>query len=60
VASKQNQPVVKFPCHCCHKKDSLQWSEKRQSYICENCLKTFDPAIVARRNGMALEQLSLC
>jgi DNA-directed RNA polymerase subunit M/transcription elongation factor TFIIS len=50
----------RFPCHCCHKQGAVYWSEKRQSFICENCLKTFDQAIIARRNGMAVEQLSLC
>ncbi len=51
---------VRYPCHCCHKKASIYWSEKRQSFICENCLKTFDAAVIARRNGMTAEQLTHC
>ncbi|MHB1324884.1 MAG: hypothetical protein ACYDGS_04225 [Thermoleophilia bacterium] len=50
----------RYPCHCCHKKETVGWSEKRQCFICENCLKTFDAAVIARRNGMTAEQLTLC
>ncbi|MHB1361559.1 MAG: hypothetical protein ACYCW5_03035 [Thermoleophilia bacterium] len=50
----------RYPCHCCHKKAAIYWSEKRRCFICENCLKTFDPAIIAARNDMTLEQLTLC
>ena len=50
----------RFPCHCCHKQGVVYWSEKRQSFICENCLKTFNQEIIAKRNGMAVEQLSFC
>lgn len=50
----------RFPCHCCHKPDSVYWLEKRQTFICGNCMKTFDRAIIAARNGMAAEQLSFC
>jgi transposase len=50
----------RYPCHCCHKKAAVYWSEKRQSFICENCLKTFDRAVIAKRNGLAVEQLTFC
>ena len=50
----------RFPCHCCHKPDTVYWLEKRQTFICGNCMKTFDRAIIAARNGMAAEQLSFC
>ena len=56
----KNTASNRFPCHCCHKKASVYWLEKRQTFICENCMKTFDRAIIARRNGMAAEQLSFC
>ncbi len=49
-----------YPCHCCHKKATVHWSEKRQCFICDNCLKTFDWAVIARRNDMTMEQLTLC
>jgi len=58
---KESQKTsARYPCHCCHKKAVIYWSEKRQCFICENCLKTFDRAIIARRNDIALEQLTLC
>lgn len=60
ITAKKKIATGRYPCHCCHKKDSISWSDKRQSFICDNCLKTFDPAIIARRNGMAVEQLTLC
>ena len=50
----------RYPCHCCHKQGVVYWSERRQSFICENCLKTFNQEIIAKRNGMAVEQLSFC
>jgi hypothetical protein len=50
----------RYPCHCCHKPESVYWSQKRSSFICENCLKTFDRAVIAKRNGLAVEQLTLC
>ena len=50
----------RYPCHCCHKKATVYWSEKRQCFICENCLKTFDRAVIAARNDMTAEQLTLC
>ncbi|MBI5871181.1 MAG: transposase [Actinobacteria bacterium] len=49
-----------FPCHCCHKKATVSWSEKRNGFICSNCLKTFDRAVIAARNDMTTEQLTLC
>jgi hypothetical protein len=59
--SNENQGTTsRFPCHCCHKKDAIYWSDKRQCFICENCLKTFDRAIIARRNDITVEQLTLC
>jgi len=56
----KKRDTVRYPCHCCHKKASVSWSEKRQSFICENCLKTFDRAVIAARNDLILEQLTLC
>ncbi len=50
----------KYPCHCCNKQGAVYWSEKRRSFICGNCLKTFDKAIIARRHGIPAEQLTLC
>ena len=50
----------RYPCHCCHKKASVYWSGKRRCFICESCLKTFDPAVIARRNDTMVEQLTLC
>ena len=50
----------RYNCHCCHKRASISWSEKRQTFICENCKKTFDAAVIARRNDTTLEQLTLC
>jgi len=51
---------ARYPCHCCHKKATVSWSEKRQGYMCANCLKTFDRAVIAARNDMNAEQLTLC
>ena len=59
-ATENHSSHQRYPCHCCHKKAVIYWSEKRQCFICENCLKTFDAAIIARRNDMTLEQLTLC
>lgn len=50
----------RYTCHCCHKRASIYWAEKRQTFICDNCKKTFDAAVIARRNDMTLEQLTLC
>lgn len=50
----------RYPCHCCHKKAAIYWSEKRRCFICESCLKTFDAAVIARRNDLTVEQLTLC
>ncbi|MHB8793572.1 MAG: hypothetical protein ACYC6O_09595 [Thermoleophilia bacterium] len=59
--SKENpRSSARYPCHCCHKKATVSWSEKRQSFICQNCLKTFDRAVIAARNDMTMEQLTLC
>jgi uncharacterized Zn ribbon protein len=59
--STDKKPTTRrYPCHCCNKQGAVYWSEKRQSFICENCLKTFNQEIIARRNGMAVEQLSFC
>ena len=56
-----NKPTSqRYPCHCCNKQNAVYWSEKRKNFICENCLKTFHQDIIAKRNGMAVEQLSLC
>lgn len=60
MAVKKKTAVGRYTCHCCHKKDAISWSDKRHTFMCENCLKTFDPAIIARRNGVAVEQLTLC
>jgi hypothetical protein len=58
--TRKKTPANRYPCHCCHKAAAVYWSEKRQCFICENCLKTFDRAVIAKRNGLAVEQLSLC
>lgn len=59
--STQKKDIAnRYPCHCCNKKDVVYWSDKRQSFICENCQKSFDSAIIAHRNGITVEQLSLC
>ncbi|MFA5801613.1 MAG: hypothetical protein WC911_03965 [Thermoleophilia bacterium] len=50
----------RYTCHCCHKRASIYWSDKRLTFICDNCKKTFDAAVIARRNDMTLEQLTLC
>jgi len=60
LATRKKTTPGRYPCHCCHKKESVSWSQKRQCFICDNCLKTFDAAIIARRNGMLVEQLTLC
>jgi transcription elongation factor Elf1 len=52
--------TTRYPCHCCNKKDVVAWSDKRQSFICENCQKVFDSAVIAHRNGVDVEQLSFC
>lgn len=60
-ASKgKTDSVNRYPCHCCRKKDTVSWSEKRQGFVCDNCQKVFDRAVIARRNGVTAEQLSLC
>lgn len=60
-ASRERKGTVnRYPCHCCRKKDTVYWSEKRQGFVCENCQKVFDRAVIARRNGVTTEQLSLC
>ncbi|MHB8143658.1 MAG: hypothetical protein ACYDGX_08370 [Thermoleophilia bacterium] len=58
--SKQKSATHRYPCHCCHKPAAIVWHDKRQCFLCENCLKTFDSAIIASRNGLAVEQLTLC
>ena len=50
----------RYPCHCCHKPDAIYWHEQRECFICENCLKTFDRAVIAKRNRIEAEQLSFC
>lgn len=60
TSAEKKGTVNRYPCHCCNKKDAVYWSDKRQGFICENCQKVFDSAIIARRNGLAVEQLSLC
>ncbi len=57
--TQKTAPSQRYPCHCCRKPASVYWSEKRRCFICENCLKTFDLAVIAKRNGLAAEQLSL-
>ncbi|MHB9112649.1 MAG: hypothetical protein ACYC4D_08525 [Thermoleophilia bacterium] len=59
-SNEKPRSSARYPCHCCHKKATVSWSEKRQSFICENCLKTFDRAVIAARNDMTVEQLTLC
>lgn len=60
TATEKKTTVGRYPCHCCHKNGVVYWSEKRQSFICDNCMKTFDSAVIAKRNGLAVEQLTLC
>lgn len=50
----------RYPCHCCHKQEAVYWSIKRDSFMCENCFKTFDRAVIVSRNGPAAQQLTLC
>lgn len=57
---RKNSLTHRYPCHCCHKSAAVLWNDKRQCFICDNCLKTFDRAVIAARHGLAVEQLTLC
>ena len=59
-SASKDKAATRYPCHCCHKPAAIYWHEKRQCFICENCLKTFDSAVIAKRNGSADVQMSLC
>ncbi|MHB0866631.1 MAG: hypothetical protein ACYC6B_03570 [Thermoleophilia bacterium] len=60
AAAKKTNIPTRYPCHCCHKQEAVYWSQKRDSFICGNCLKTFDRAVIASRNGPAAQQMTLC
>ena len=43
-------------CHTCYS-TSVYYSLKRATCLCENCLKAFDPLVIARRNQIDLDYL---
>jgi len=46
---KTDPRSISYPCHSCHRPGTVEWSKKRQAFICCDCQKVFDEEVVIRR-----------